>query len=72
MQSIEENKSEHPTGTLATTFHKPTGEANTYVYFRYSPLIIFNHAQVQVPGSMNADPINSNRSVGNEQRKDGN
>ena len=24
--SIEANNSEHPTGTLATTFHKPAGE----------------------------------------------
>ena len=36
-QSIEANKSEYPTVTLVMTFHKPTGEANTYVWFGYSP-----------------------------------
>ena len=28
------------TGTLATTFHKPVGEANLYVWFGYGPLTI--------------------------------
>ena len=32
-QSIETNNFEHPAGTLATTFNKPTGEANMYVRF---------------------------------------
>ena len=32
-KSIEANKSEHPTGILATTFHKPTGGENSYVQF---------------------------------------
>ena len=36
-QSIEYKKSEHPTGTIATTFHKPAGEANMYIRFWYSP-----------------------------------
>ena len=35
-QSIDENKSEHPTVTLATTFHKPEGGENLYVRFGYS------------------------------------
>ena len=40
-QSIEANKYEHPTGTLTTTFHKPTGEANIYIRFGYGPQTIF-------------------------------
>ena len=40
-QSIDENKSERPTGTLATTLHKSAGEANTYVRFGYVPHKIF-------------------------------
>ena len=44
--------------TLATTFHKPAGEANTYAYFGYGPLKICNKTLGQVSGSMNADPIN--------------
>ena len=36
-QSIEANNSEHPTGTLATTFYKPVGEENPYVRFGYGP-----------------------------------
>ena len=40
-QSTEVNKSEHPTGTLATTFHKPAGEENQYVWFGYIPQTIF-------------------------------
>ena len=31
------------TGTLATTFNKPAGEANPYVWFGYAPLKIYNH-----------------------------
>ena len=46
------------TGTLATTFQKPMGEANPYVRFGYVPLINYNHTQVHISGSMNADPIN--------------
>ena len=46
------------TGTLATTFHKPAGEANMYVRFGYSPLKIFNHTWGQVSGIMNADTVN--------------
>ena len=41
MQSIEENKSEHPTGTLTQTFQKPAGEENTYVRFGYRTYTIF-------------------------------
>ena len=36
-QSIEENKSEDPTGTPTTTFHRPAEEENTYVHFGYGP-----------------------------------
>ena len=32
-KSINDNKSEHPTGTLTTTFHKPAGGESTYVQF---------------------------------------
>ena len=46
------------TGTLATTFHKPGGEANIYVCFGYVPLTVFNHTQRQVPGSINKYPKN--------------
>ena len=46
------------TGTLATTFHKPSGEANLYVHFGYVALKIYNHTPVQVSGSINTDPIN--------------
>ena len=40
-QSIKDNKSKHPTGTLYTTFHKPAGEANPYVRFGYGPQKMF-------------------------------
>ena len=43
---------------LANTFHKPVGEANIYVRFGYVQMKFCNHTQVQVSGSMNADPIN--------------
>ena len=46
------------TGTLVTTFHKPAGEENPYVWFGYVPLTIFNHIPVQVSGSMNSNPVN--------------
>ena len=36
-----QKKSEHPTATPATTFHKHVGEANTCVQFGYVPQIIF-------------------------------
>ena len=36
-KSIDVKKFEHPTNTLATTFHKPAGEANPYVRFGYGP-----------------------------------
>ena len=68
-QSIEVNKSEHPTVTLSTTPHKTVGEANLYVHFGYGPQTIHNNTQRQVSGSMNADPINANKQVNNKQRK---
>ena len=40
-QSIEAEKSEHPTSTLTMTFHKAVGEANPYVHFGYVPQKIF-------------------------------
>ena len=40
-QSIEVNNSDHPNGTLATTFHKPMAEENPYVRFGYIPQTIF-------------------------------
>ena len=61
MQSIEGNKSEHPTGTLATTFHKPTGEENLYVWFGYGPQKICNHTRGQVLVSTNADLVNAKK-----------
>ena len=45
-------------GTLATTFHKPSGEANLYVWFGYGQMKIWNHTWGQVSVSMNADTIN--------------
>ena len=40
-QSIESNKPEHPTITLATTFHKPVGGTNPYFRLGYDPHTIF-------------------------------
>ena len=51
-------KYEHPTGTIASTFHKPVEEK-----IRISGL---NHALGQVLSSMNADPINMNKHVNNQ------
>ena len=45
------------TGTLATTFHKPTGEENLYVRFGYGLYKIFWYALGQVSGSINSDPV---------------
>ena len=60
-KSIEEKNSEHPTGTLTTTFYKSAGEENSYVRFGYVPHIIFYHIRGQVSGSMNTDTINANK-----------
>ena len=68
-QYIEAKKDEHPTGTLTITFHKPTGEANLYIWFRYGPQIIFNHTRRQVSGSINTDLIITNKQVNNQQCK---
>ena len=46
------------TVTLVTTFHKPAGKENPYVWFGYGPLTICYHTQGKVSGSMNANPIN--------------
>ena len=71
-KSIEANKSEHPTGTLATTFQKPSGEANPYVCFGYIPHTIWDHTRGQVSVSMNDNPINKNKQLNNKRHKDGN
>ena len=68
-QSIEANKSEHPTVTLAANFQKPEGGANMYVWFGYVPQKICNHTLGQVWVSINADPINANKQVKNQRRK---
>ena len=39
-ESIDANKSEHLTGTLATNFHKTLGETNMYIQFGYVPQTI--------------------------------
>ena len=49
--------------TFATTFHKPTTEANTHVRFGYGALTIFYHNLGQVSGSMNADTITQNSTI---------
>ena len=41
--SVYANKYEHPTVTLSTNFHKPTGEENPYVQFEYEPQKICKH-----------------------------
>ena len=61
MQSIEDNKSEHPIVTLAETFDKPAGEENMYVRFGYSPQTIFLHTGGQVSVSMKSDSIHANK-----------
>ena len=59
-QSIEANKYEHPTNTLAMTFHKPAGGETFFVWFVYVSHIICNHNQGQVLRSMNAYLVNAN------------
>ena len=62
-QSIGINASLHPTDTLVTTIHKPAGEANLYVRFRYGQQKNYNHIWGQVSLLMNADLINMNKQV---------
>ena len=57
-QCIDDDRWNYKTGNLATTFHKPTGEANPYVRFGYVPMKIFQYTLGQVSGSMNSYPIN--------------
>ena len=64
------NNYEHPTNTLAATFHKPVGGENLYVRIGYLPLKFFNHTRGKVSGSMNAEPINAKKQVNNQQQKD--
>ena len=58
IQSIDNGKFSHTTGTLSKTFHNPVGEVNPHVRFGYVPQTIFNHNLVQVSLSTNADPVN--------------
>ena len=44
--------------TLATSFLKPAGGASLYIQLLYGPLMIYNHTQGQVSGSIKYDPIN--------------
>ena len=67
---IDVNKNVHPTGTLTTTFLRPTGKANTRVQFIYTPQKVFNHNRVQVSASMQADLTNNNKQVNNQQHLD--
>ena len=46
------------TGIFTITFHKPVGEENPFVQFRYIPMKICNHTQGQLSGSIEAYPIN--------------
>ena len=71
-QSIDVNKSEHPTSTLATTFHKPSWEVNMYVQFGYGPQKLFWHTWGQVSESMNSDTISANKQVNKKRCKDDN
>ena len=71
-QLIEANNSEHTTGTLTTTFHRPVGEANPYIQIVYGPQTICNHTQRQFSGLKKADTINANKQVKNQWRKDDN
>ena len=66
-QYIDVKKYENPTGTLDTTFLKPVVGVNPFVRFGYDPQTICNHTQGQVSGSMNADPINTNKQFINRQ-----
>ena len=49
------------TGTLATTFHKPAGEASPYVWFGFVLQTIFNHTREQVLVPMNSDRENAKK-----------
>ena len=71
-KSIDINKQLHLTVPLAETFYKPAGEANPYLRFGYIPQIISNHTQVLVSGSMNSDPINTNKKVNSQCLQDQN
>ena len=68
-QSIDENKSEHPTGTLAMTFQKPAGEANIYVQFGYSPQTIYNTPEYKFQRQwILIQLIQTNRSTFNDEK----
>ena len=63
MKSIDMNNYEHPIGKLDTTFHKPAGKSNLYVWFKYGPHTIFEYTWGQVSGSMNSHLNNTNKQV---------
>ena len=66
-QSIDVNKYKHPNGTLATTFHKPSGGETLYVQFVYTSQKICNHIWRKVSGSMSSDTINAKKQFTNQQ-----
>ena len=66
-QFIYFNKYEHQTGTLTTILLNPVGEANTYVRSGYSPQKSLYPTQGQVSGSTNANLMNKNKHVNNQQ-----
>ena len=50
------------------TYHNPTGEKNVYDRFGYGLQIICNNTQGKVSGSTDADTINADKKVKNQQR----
>ena len=60
------NNYENTTVTFAMTFLNTTGEENLYSWFEYALQKIYNHAQIQVSGSINCDLINTNKQVNNQ------
>ena len=66
-QEIDVNYQLQPTVTLAMTFHKPAGEANTHVQFGYDLHTICNNTWGQVSGSTNVNMINTNKQVNNQE-----
>ena len=66
------NKYEHPTGTLAITYHTPKEETSPYVQFEYTPQTICELTQGKVSVSMNTDLVNANKQVKDQRNKDEN
>ena len=65
-QSIDVNKSENPTDTLSITFHKPSGESNSYVWFEYVSQKILYHTWGKFSVPINTDPINAIKQIKNQ------